>query len=253
MDGLFDCGRRGAVSLTYDDALAEHLDFAMADLESAGLRGTFYVPTVTGLAWAERRGDWAAAASRGHELGNHTRHHPCSIRYGFTKPNFSLEAYSLSRMESELVEANREIDEVVGVAGGVRSLAYPCCEDFVGPDRVSIRPMMDRLFPAARAGGDRSADPMTVDMNFVPAFCLRESHSAGAIAGIIDRAVEAGHWCVLMFHGVGGGHGINVRRDTHEAVCRHIADRSGVLWCDTFVNVGQRIRRETKREWGGRR
>jgi sialate O-acetylesterase len=98
LPGIYPNGARGAVSLTYDDALAVHLDTAMPQLESFGLRGTFYIPTRASMAdaWRERPADWRAAAERGHEIANHTQYHPCSITHDWVKPNFSLESYSLA-------------------------------------------------------------------------------------------------------------------------------------------------------------
>src|SRR5690606_3789485 len=163
---LFADGRSAAVSMTYDDALNEQIDHAAVDLEAAGLRGTFYTPTVTGVVWASRLGEWGDLARRGHELGNHTRNHPCAIRHSFIKPNFSLEAYNETRMEQELLDASKELAAVDGQA--VRSYAYTCCEDFVGPEHASYRPMVARLFPGARGGGDELADPWTADLSYVP-------------------------------------------------------------------------------------
>jgi peptidoglycan/xylan/chitin deacetylase (PgdA/CDA1 family) len=159
LPGLFPDGRRAALSLTYDDGAAQHLDVVMPDLEAVGLRGTFYVHTRQdpGSAWHTRRDEWRAAAGRGHEIGNHTQYHPCGKHFDWIKPNFSLEAYGLGRMEAELVAASRDLDEAVGPSP-MRSFAYTCGEEFVGPEHTSFRPLADRLFPASRAGRDVSAD-----------------------------------------------------------------------------------------------
>lgn len=238
-----------AVSMTYDDGLHEHLDHAIPDLERHGLRGTFYVPTVKAAAWPARTDDWRDAVTRGHEVGNHTRFHPCSKKFGWIKPNFSLEAYSLARMEDELLHANRELDEACPSPRGMRSYAYTCGEDFVGPDHASYRPTVNRLFAAGRGGSDELADPRTVDLACVPSIVVLERHGAQALIHHIDRAIDRGGWCVFMFHGIGGGHVINCARDVHQALCRHIADRRESIWCDTFLNVALAIRTATARPW----
>jgi hypothetical protein len=250
---IFPDGRGGAVSLTYDDGLPEHLDHAMPDLEAAGVRGTFYVPTMNTPAWPARRDDWAAAARRGHELGNHTRHHPCSIQHPWmrARPNFTLEAYNLARMEQELREASGDLAVADGVSGP-RSFAYTCNEDFVGPERENYRPMVARLFPAARGGTGRViADPYAVDLSFVPSWAVIMKDAAADMVAFIDEAIDRGGWAVLQFHGVGGGHNMNVPRDAHQAVCRHIADRGADVWCDTFLHVATHVRAATRRPWKG--
>src|SRR5436190_17053286 len=66
-------GARAAIVLTYDDAVASQLDNAIPALDSAGLKGTFFLSNVR-QADVER---WKAAAASGHELANHTLNHPC--------------------------------------------------------------------------------------------------------------------------------------------------------------------------------
>lgn len=248
--GIFPSGTRGAVTLAYDDALSEHLDNAISDLEAANLRGTFYVGTRVSApsCFQTRSADWRAAAARGHELGNHTQYHPCSADW--VKPNFRLEAYTIARMEGELVAANCDIAAVVG-NDSARSFAYPCSQDFVGPEKESYRPMVARLFPAARlgAGGGEVVDPMTIDFAAVPSFRMDKTSKVESTLRRIDEAVERGGWAVLLFHGVGGGHDINVSREFHRAICKHIAMKNDVLWCDTFLNIAMQIRRATNLPW----
>lgn len=246
---LFPGGRGAAVCMTYDDGCHEHLDHAIVDLDAAGLRGTFYIPTMKAPAWPGRIDQWRAAGGRGHELGNHTRFHPCSISHNWVKPNFSLEAYSLARMESELVQANQELDAACDPAHRARTYAYTCCQDYVGPERTSYRPTVARLFPAARGGGEALSDAMTVDLAFVPSLAVHPHHSAEELIGHVQRAIELGKWCVFMFHGVGGGHRIDCPRPVHQALCRHIAANADRIWCDTFLNVAQHIRTATDRRW----
>jgi peptidoglycan-N-acetylglucosamine deacetylase len=249
----FPGGRRGAVSLTYDDGLPEHLDRAIPDLDAAGLRATFFIPTGPRAPTLHTRTEqWRAAFARGHELGNHTVHHPCSGRHAWVKPNFSLEAYSHERIESELLEASRAIDDLLGSVAP-RTYAYTCHEDFVGPDRASYRPIVARLFPAARGGNGSTErpliDPMDCDFAYLPSWTIGPTVRADQITTHLDDAVERGRWVVLTFHGVGGGHDLNLSRDAHRAVIRHIALRADELHSDTFLNVALSLRHATRRPW----
>lgn len=269
LPGLFPDGRAAAISLTYDDGLPQHLDCAMPDLEAGDLRGTFYVATRRrgDLAWGPRVAEWKAAHRRGHEIGNHTQYHPCGGERPWLPPNLRLEAYNLARIEAELVAANREIDEALGDdpvrdnavrdnavrdsavrdsgPGGraPRSFAYTCCDDWVGPEQTSFRPVVARLFPAARGGvSPVPQDPYELDLAFVQSWAILASTSVEQIIAYIDRTVEDRRWGVLTFHGVGGGHNMNVSRDTHRAIVEAVVARSDRLWCDTFLNVARHLR-----------
>jgi len=251
MQGMFPDGKRGAVSFTYDDALAEHLDIAMPDLERFGLRGTFYIPTRQQPkdSWHTRPADWAAAAKRGHEIGNHSQHHSCTGAATWVKREFVREGYDLPRMEAELLAANDDLDRVVGQA--VRSYAYPCGEDWVGTEHTSMRPMVDRLFPASRGGGGRElVDPATIDFRFIPSWPLVLEIPVSQILAFIDEAIELGHWAVFMFHGVGGGgHRMDVTSANHQAICRHVSDRKRHLYCDTVISITSMLRKSLQQPW----
>jgi peptidoglycan/xylan/chitin deacetylase (PgdA/CDA1 family) len=234
-----------AVSLTYDDGMSQHLDHAGPDLEAHGLRGTFYVPTDGGAEspWNIRAAEWIALAARGHEIGNHTRVHPCR---GWA--NNDLAGYSFERICEELTVAQAKLAERVG--GSPRSFAYPCCHTTVGPDsnQISYAEFTEKLFPGSRVGGDRLADPATVDLRLVPSFIMNEKLSVGTVIDLLDQAISEHKWLVLTFHGVGGGH-INWGREDHQALCQAISDRSRELYCGTFVEIAQRIRAATGGAW----
>lgn len=248
---IFPNTARGAVSLTYDDATPDHLDAAVPDLERHGLRGTFFVATrMPGSCLGARAADWRAAAGRGHEIANHTQHHPCGMGPDWVKPNFSLEAYSLARMEAELAAANRDLDETVGPAPH-RSFAYPCCQSYVGPDQASYRPMAERLFPACRGGpGRRLIDPFDCDYAFLPAWVIRAETPLEHVLSLIDDAGEQGKWAVLVFHTIGTGRPpLAVPRATHQSIVEYVAAQRPQVWCDTFLNVATQVRAATGRPW----
>ncbi len=254
-DNLFPGARGAAVSFTYDDALHVHLDHAMPDLEAVGLRGSFYVPTHNqpNDAWQDRKSDWRAAIARGgHELGNHTQYHPCSGILNWVKPERRLETYDLDRIERELLAANRELAEGAGVVTPV-SFAYTCAHDWVGPERTSFRPVVGRIFPAARVGDIELTGPFVnphnLDFTAIGSIGIVEDHSLADLKRSVDLAIQRREWLVFMFHGVGGEHRMNILRKNHIALVEYVAGRSGEIWCDTFLNISQHIRKITNRPW----
>src|SRR5438876_436308 len=70
--------RSAAISLTFDDAMATHLDYAGPILKRHGIHGTFFVST--GMeAWQKRIQQWQSLAAEGNEIGGHTVTHPCLL------------------------------------------------------------------------------------------------------------------------------------------------------------------------------
>src|SRR5437762_14053243 len=69
-------GKKCAVVITYDDAMTQHLDYAIPVLDSLGLKATFYLSAYY-PGCRERLNDWKKVSAKGHELGNHTLFHPC--------------------------------------------------------------------------------------------------------------------------------------------------------------------------------
>lgn len=235
-----------AISLTYDDGSHEHLDHAIPDLEQHGLRGTFYIPTGKCPTWPARIDEWRAAATRGHELGNHTVYHPCSERHNWIPKGKGLESHTLESIEAEMTEASRQLQ--LAANGAIQTFAYPCGEDFVTPQRVSFRHVVGRIFLASRGGGGADAvnDPATVDLHHTVSWGIPPEPDAQELIDYVDRTIARRGWGVLMFHGVGGGHRLNVSQETHQRVVAHIASLEQSLWCDTFANVAAYIQQRRR-------
>jgi len=258
---------RAMVSLTFDDALDEHLDTAMPILEHAGLRGTFYV-NVGSERFGARHREWANAAARGHELGNHTVFHPGVSTKSWVTEGIALEGYTLDRMRRELELANQVLTMVDGLSE--RSFAFPCSNPWLGqhgwPRRLLTRLKLDRtrlmgfidrhdldfgsgltdytplvreLFPAARCGG--------VGVQELPVLPL-DRHRVRGVAGdglslpellnALEIAASRGAWLVLVFHGVGGGHHLGVSAETFDRLCEQLVKHPQVE-VRTFMQVAK--------------
>ncbi len=121
-----------AVVLTYDDAIDIDLDNVLPELDSAGLKGTFYLigssPVVK-----KRVTEWKAAAAEGHELGNHSLFHPCDGSRpgrGFVTPATDLSKYTVRRAVSEIRANNDLLTSIDGKR--IRTFAYPCGDLTIG-------------------------------------------------------------------------------------------------------------------------
>ena len=235
---------KGAVALTYDDGLDAQLDRAIPDLEAANLRGTFFV-SATSESFERRKAEWRDAAHRGHELGNHSLVHPCLRNKNgeertFVDPARDLTNYTVSRMTDELHAMNSLLQSVDGLDR--RTFAYPCGDEVAGGKSYvdAIRPM----FGAARSTRRDPVDPRTVDPYRVPCWGAR---TADEMIAHVEEATHSGQLVVFLFHGIGGGHDINVDREEHRKLLAWLDANRNLVWTAPFGTVMQYVKEERQR------
>jgi hypothetical protein len=160
-----------ALSLTFDDGLPSHLGIAIPELDRRGMRGTFYLnprgseDESSSTSWREQLEPWIPAAQAGHEMGNHSINHPCSLNIDIDwAPN--LMYMSLAELKKDLLEAQRRLSTLFPMQKAT-SFAYPCYETSVGRglQRQSYVPLVARLFAAGRAHGELANDPHACDLH----------------------------------------------------------------------------------------
>ncbi len=230
-------GKRGAVSLTFDDARLSQVDRGLPVLDAHGVKATFYVSPGN---LPRRLEGWRAAVGNGHEIGNHTTTHPCSGNFAFARHN-ALEDYTLERMETEILNANAECDRLLGVVP--TTFAYPCGQAFVGRGEKlrSYVPLVARHFVVGRgAFSEIHNDPSFCDLACVTGLD-GDDKSFDYLKGIVDRALADGGWVVLFGHEVGeSGHQVT-RADALDALCRYCLDPANGVWLDTVAAIGRYV------------
>lgn len=230
----------GWISLSFDDALNQHLDHAVPLLNEAGLAGTFYVP-LSAPGFIGRSAEWQRASLDGHELGNHTVFHPADARKDWVRPGNAIDWYSLDRMKMELEFASQYLQALDGLSE--RTFAYPCGNSFVGSrgwvrrlveaagwgrTRLagwvdqwrldlgstlrSYEPVAGDLFVAARGGGlvrGQHVPPIASwRRSQLPSVAV-DNWSLTELQSHVTASVTSETWAILQFHGVGGGHRLN--------------------------------------------
>ncbi|HXJ83822.1 MAG TPA: polysaccharide deacetylase family protein [Candidatus Methylomirabilis sp.] len=239
-------GVRAAVTLTYDDGLDVHLDHVVPDLETAKLRGTFYLPG-NAESLRLRLQDWRAVTVQGHELGNHSAFHPCLRHAGdevraFVTPERELGNYTVDRMVDEIRLMNTLLNAVDGRVA--RTLAYPCGDTFAGG--MSYVDPVRPLVRAARTLGGALSDPRRLDPHLVAGWGVDGARRSGLIARVND-AIRTGALAVFVFHGVGGGHEIDVARDDHRALLSWLDGNRHCVWTAPFLEVIDHVTAERAR------
>jgi peptidoglycan/xylan/chitin deacetylase (PgdA/CDA1 family) len=228
-----------AVVLTYDDAIDADLDNALPALDSLKLRGTFYL-IGSAAAVSRRLPEWRRAAQRGHELGNHALFHPCDGSLpgrGFVTPDNDLSKYTVSRAVAEIRATNTLLNAIDGKTA--RTFAYPCGDRQIGG--VNFYDQLKPDFVAARgvAGGLPTAAQVKLDN--VNCYAINGQNAAYMI-DLVKQAQQSHTLLVFLFHGVGGGHSLNVDLAAHRQLLRYLKAHEQEIDIAPLVEEAERIR-----------
>lgn len=230
-----------AVVLTYDDAIDIDLDNVIPALDSVKLKGTFYIigssPVVN-----SRLDEWRAAAKNGHELGNHALFHPCDGSFpgrSWVSPDHDLSKYTINRAVDEIRANNVLLKAIDGK--NERTFAYPCGDLKIGG--VEFYTALRKDFVGARGvtGGLQTA--AQVDLDNIECYGI-QNQPAEYMIDLVKKAQQTHTLCVFLFHGVGGGHGINEDRTAHTKLLQYLKAHQKDIWVATMVDAARNIRAE---------
>ncbi|MBL7813953.1 MAG: polysaccharide deacetylase family protein [Saprospiraceae bacterium] len=236
-------GKKCAVVLTYDDALNVHLDNAIPALDSLCFKGTFYLSGAFD-GCKTRLKDWRKAAENGHELGNHTLFHPCdgskSGRNWLTAER-DMSKYSVQRMTDEIKATNVLLEAIDGQKK--RTFAYTCGDMTIGD--VNFMDSLRQDFVAARAVRHEMHPLSKVDLYNVDCYAINGQTGAQMI-DLVKKAMDSGELLVFLFHGVGGGHGLNVDLNAHRELLHFLKQNERDIWVAPMIEVATHIKKIQK-------
>jgi peptidoglycan/xylan/chitin deacetylase (PgdA/CDA1 family) len=231
-------GKKCAVVLTYDDAIDQHLDNAIPVLDSLKLKGTFYV-TAFSQSMQTRLNDWKKLSANGHELGNHTLFHPCiggPGREWVSKQN-DLKNYSVRRIENEVRMTNLFLQALDGKTK--RTFAFTC-GDMIIDDSLFINGMKND-FVAARAVRNEMHKINEVDLYNIDCYMVN-NHSFEQMKEWVDKAMQTNSLLVILFHGVGGGNGLDVSLPAHRAILSYIKQNEKDIWVSPMLDLAEHVK-----------
>ncbi|NLS77886.1 MAG: polysaccharide deacetylase family protein [Chloroflexi bacterium] len=228
-------GCEGAISLTFDDGMRSQLEIAVPRLEERGFRGTFYL-NPRGDDWQSRCASWLAPYQAGHEIGNHTMAHPCSLNTQLT-----LQGWTLEQIEADIVETERRLS--VLFPANDRSFAYPCYESDIGrgPTRRSYVPVVARHLIAGRGKGlsNRGNHPLNADLHLLSSWAV-ERMSAWDLIGLVEQCLANGWWGILTIHGINEGH-LPMPEVELCALLDYLVRQQGRVWTAPVATVARHI------------
>lgn len=232
-------GKKCAVVITYDDAINEHLDNAAPLLDSLGLKATFYV-TAFSTSVQTRMVEWKKLATSGYELGNHTLFHPCMGGKGreWVKAEYDLNNYSVQRMVDETRMTNLFLQSLDGKTK--RTFAFTCGDMKTGDS--SFIGVMKNDFIAARAVRNEMHKIKEIDLYNVDCYMVN-NHSFEEMKVWVDKAVQTNSLLVILFHGVGGGNGLDVSIPAHRKLLTYIKLNEKDIWVAPMVEVAAHVKK----------
>jgi sialate O-acetylesterase len=229
-----------AVVLTYDDAVDIDLDNVIPALDSLKLKGTFYLigssPVVT-----NRMEAWRKAALHGHELGNHSLYHPCDGSLpgrGFVTAETDLSKYTVERAVKEIKATNTLLKAIDGKTN--RTFAFPC-----GDLKIGDKYFYDNLkndFAGARGVSPGLQTAKEVNLDNIDSYMIN-GQSADYMINLVKQAMASHTLLVFLFHGVGGGHNINVSLNAHSKLIHYLKQHEKDIWIAPMVDVALILKR----------
>ena len=228
-----------AVVLTYDDAIDADLDNVVPALDSMGFKGTFYIIGSSPVV-ARRMAEWRKAALEGHELGNHALFHPCDGSKpgrGFVQADFDLSRYTVNRAVDEIRANNVLLQAIDGKKR--RTFAYPCGDLKIGDTLFYTGLRND--FAGARGVMPGMQPIEKVDLDNIDCYGMN-GDSGERMVGLVKAAMQTHTLLVFLFHGVGGGHNINVSLAAHSQLLHFLKDHEREIWVAPMVDVAEHIR-----------
>jgi peptidoglycan/xylan/chitin deacetylase (PgdA/CDA1 family) len=224
-------GNRGALSLTFDDALQCQLEFAVPVMNAFDIQGTFFAIGDCPQYPLDVHG-WRKVLPLGHEIGSH------SVRH--------RKAATLSAADAlyETVESKRILENHFDVT--VDSFCYPYT-DAPGVIQDAVR----RVYKQARGGRGARVDKYVVPndgVNFFNLPCFHVDNSCferGEVFPWIAEALARGAWLTLMFHGVGtdGNQWDNVWPEAWLSFMQHLQkQKENGLWVAPLGTVAENLR-----------
>jgi len=243
-------GKTWALSLSFDDARLSQVETGVPLFNREGIQATFYVmpaPLKNNLEM------WKEALKKGHEIGNHTMNHPCTINFDWVTEHNAIENYTLERMHNELRESNERVTELLGVAP--TSFAYTCGTTSVGRGKQnkSYLPLVAELFTSGRGWlGEAANNPQKVDLAYVLGIKMDNTVFEN-LKPVLVAAREKGFWVVLVGHEIAvsgqekpGEYEYTTHVDLLESLIHFAKAEHNQAWIAPVGTVAAHIERQRK-------
>lgn len=233
---------KAIICLTYDDALESQLYKAIPQLDSLGLKATFFINSIKGSTEVMGIGEpsilgWKKAAQNGHELGNHTLFHPCPEKIGWQK-EIAIESYTIDKLLKEIELTNSYLNTLEDKQKA-RVFAFPCNNTVVGGQDYSENLKILKLIKYARTGADRTSiiyEFGTLNPMKVPSWLVEEGTTLIELIDFAKEVKAKGKMGVYQFHGIGSPL-FKVTPTIHRQFLEYLQANQEDYWVTTFSSA----------------
>ena len=230
-------GAKAAISLTYDDGLASHINTVVPILKKYNFKATFY-PTIASESLSNDIDQWKQLAIEGHELGNHTIYHPCQKSkpgMEWVKEHHNLDKYTLEQISEEIKLANTFLLAIDNNKES-RTFAYPCAHYMAGGE--SYKDFVSTQFIAARDSSEEQKQLLSIsniNLHSVPSWAPN-NHSAEELIKYIQNIINQETFSTITFHGIGAEH-LTISKEDHEEMLQFLKENNDKIWVATFKEI----------------
>lgn len=202
------------------------------------LKATFYLSGYSG-ALNNRIDEWRAIAKKGHELANHTLFHPCAggPGRGFVTADYDLNKYTFRRLADEIKMTNTVLRAIDGKTK--RTFAYPCGDTKIGDS--SYIDLLRHDFVAARGVTAKMSKINQIDLFNIDCYPVNGETGEQLIA-LVKKAMETNTLLVFLFHGVGGGHSLNVSLAAHSRLLHFLQQNQKDIWIAPIIDIAEYVK-----------
>lgn len=235
-------GKEAAISLSFDDGRYSQVEVGTALLDSLNVKATFYVVP---SAVEKKLEGWKKAVASGHEIGNHSLHHPCSGNFLWARAH-ALENYTLDSMRHELTASNNRIQQLLGVKPNV--FAYPCGQKFVGrgTNTKTYTPLIAEMFLTGRGFLEEAAnDPAFTDFAQITGI-ESDGKDFEQILPLLQEARKNGAWIVFAGHEMADGGAQTTRLIMLRKLIAYAQDPANKLWIAPVGTIATYISQQRK-------
>jgi uncharacterized membrane protein YfcA len=227
-------GKRVAISLSYDDALASQLDNAVPALQEHNFKASFYLILSRPIV-QERLTEWRALAASGHELGNHTIFHACRGSQpgrDWVDPDYDLDKRSLRQMHDEVITANAILHMIDGQHE--RTFTPPCADQLA--DGENYVDAVVSLFVGTKTRDKGMANGSSY-------LYMPFEASGKELIRYVKEHTRDGVLLNILFHGIGGDY-ISVSTQAHRELLQFLSDNNETYHVDTYINIMTWVREQ---------
>jgi peptidoglycan/xylan/chitin deacetylase (PgdA/CDA1 family) len=198
----------GGVTFRFDDGWQSQYDVALPMLQSAGIKGTFYIVThqlsddgFTGFMSRAEVGD----LSHGEEVGDHTQTHP------------HLPTLSTSQQQTEIVGAKNDLADL-GITA--HTFSYPYGEYTQGTVQIVKDAGFSGAVTTVETAATASSDPFQIESP-----SLQVSDTPAQVEAMIHNAVQNHQWLIMTFHRIdSSGDQYSMTPENFREIVRYVVD-----------------------------